>query len=434
VLVFSENITSRLLFTLDFIFKEYLHISYEITSDRQKFIYSHDVKICYGTTRLKDAFFIYAENLLSETTIHTIDVRVKETDDIPILFPVNNKTSDFPFDIFSAIFYLLSRYEEYVFKYAVGQYRFPANQSIAYRYHFLNKPIIHIWIEKLAFALKRQFPSFSFTFPQYNFLLSFDIDNAYAYRHKNWWRTAGATIKSLLLLKIDDSFERWLSILNIKKDKYDSYAYIERVLPTEIKSVWFFLLGNYGKFDKNISYKNRALRRLISDLSQKYQVGIHPSFASNNNKKLLTDEIHRLQQITGKPVIQSRQHFLRMKLPDTYRNLADNGIQEDYSMGYAEEFGFRAGTSQPFYFFDLEKNMCTKLKIFPFQIMDVTMRRYKKYSIEKSKQVLNTLIDTTRIYHGNFISLWHNESLGTDKYWNGWRALFEWMIIKAAKK
>ncbi|MCD6366744.1 MAG: polysaccharide deacetylase family protein [Bacteroidales bacterium] len=435
MLIFSERITNRLVFTLDFIFNNYLNTSYELTDEKEKFLNYNGAKICYGNENFGDTFFISAENLLFESNIHSFNVTVGEIDGTKVLFLTNDENTDLPFDVFAAIFYLLSRYEEYLYHFDKNEYRFPANESLAYRNNFLNIPIIHIWVEWLAEVLHQKFPELQFKFPCYQFLPSFDVDNAYAYLYKGFWRTVGATARAALLFRLSDYFDRWLTFFGAQKDKYDAYEYIGQIIAeNNLQPIWFFLLGDYGKFDKNISHNTQEFRKLISDLSQRFQVGIHPSFASNDNQEQLPVEIHRLEEITGKKVYQSRQHFLRMKLPDTYRNLLDAGIREDYSMGYAEELGFRAGVARPFYFFDLEKNIQTSLKIIPFQVMDVSLRRYKKYSIEESKETTKQLIDVTKQYHGTFVSLWHNESLGTDKYWTGWKSVFEWMVKYAGEE
>jgi len=38
------------------------------------------------------------------------------------------------------------------------------------------------------------------------------------------------------------------------------------------------------------------------------------------------------------------------------------------------------------------------------------------------------LIDEVKMVNGNFISLWHNDSLNDQNQWAGWRAVFEEMI------
>jgi len=69
---------------------------------------------------------------------------------------------------------------------------------------------------------------------------------------------------------------------------------------------------------------------------------------------------------------------LRLNLPDTYRNLIDEDITDDYSMGYAALPGFRAGICSPYNFYDLDIEVETKLRVHPFMVMDGTLKDYMK--------------------------------------------------------
>lgn len=136
-------------------------------------------------------------------------------------------------------------------------------------------------------------------------------------------------------------------------------------------------------------------------------------------------EKDRLEDIIDRPVTQSRQHYLKLRFPKTYQNLLKLGIANDYTMGFASLAGFRAGTCTPFPFFDLSKNQCTELMIFPFQVMDVTLKNYMHLNPEKASQLIEELMLEVKKVDGTFISLWHNESLKESGQWAGWRKVFE---------
>ena len=51
-------------------------------------------------------------------------------------------------------------------------------------------------------------------------------------------------------------------------------------------------------------------------------------------------------------------------MPQSYLDINNAGILEDYSMGYPEEPGFRAGIARPFYFYNISEDKQTNLKIF----------------------------------------------------------------------
>jgi hypothetical protein len=130
----------------------------------------------------------------------------------------------------------------------------------------------------------------------------------------------------------------------------------------------------------------------------------------------------------NRDITKSRQHFLKLDLPTTYRNLINLDIRDDYTMGYALLPGFRASICDPFPFYDLDLESETKLIIHPFTVMDGTLRDYMNLGIEEAISSIHKLIDEVKAVEGTFISLWHNESLSDQQRWKGWRNVYESMI------
>jgi hypothetical protein len=112
-------------------------------------------------------------------------------------------------------------------------------------------------------------------------------------------------------------------------------------------------------------------------------------------------------------------------MPETYQSYVDAGIRYDYTMGYADEPGFRAGIARPFHFYDLLKEKRTALTVIPFQVMDGTLRQYLHLSPDAAMVVVRSLISATRRSGGLFVSVWHNTSLTETNGWEGWRKVFE---------
>ena len=48
-----------------------------------------------------------------------------------------------------------------------------------------------------------------------------------------------------------------------------------------------------------------------------------------------------------------------------YENLSNSEFNNDYSMGYDNQIGFRAGTATPFYFYDISNEFQLPLKVHP---------------------------------------------------------------------
>lgn len=97
-------------------------------------------------------------------------------------------------------------------------------------------------------------------------------------------------------------------------------------------------------------------------------------------------------------------------------------------MGYPDEPGFRAGIARPYFFYDIEEERKTGLKIIPFQVMDATLYKYKKLDSKASWEVILKLINETKRSGGLFVSIWHNTSLLDNTECQGWREMFESML------
>jgi hypothetical protein len=193
-------------------------------------------------------------------------------------------------------------------------------------------------------------------------------------------------------------------------------------------------MGRYSKYDKNSSHKNKAFQKLIQKVHANNLVGLHPSYASNSNADLIAEEKKWLKEIITDEISSGRQHYLKLKMPVTYQQLIKNGIQNDYTIGYHDTYGFRAGTCKAFLFFNLLKNETTNLRLFPFAIMEGTLNDVMKLSIEESKKIISELISVVCKYEGIFIPLWHNSTLCNKDEWKGWRNVFEFMLTEIEKR
>jgi hypothetical protein len=132
-------------------------------------------------------------------------------------------------------------------------------------------------------------------------------------------------------------------------------------------------------------------------------------------------------------VKHSRQHYLRLSLPDTYRNLLKAGITDDYSMGFPDYPGFRAATSRPFPFFDLSVNEATSLQVHPLALMDGSLRDYLLLTPEEGLSRALLVLENVKKSGGIFTSLWHNTSLSEETGWQGWKEMYHQFISLAAK-
>ena len=434
LLVYSEKNSPRLDYVLSILLKQLLGVDYQLINDRTFFENSALPKINYSRQRLNESEnFLFSTPLLFEKGIKFQSIKPISYKNLPAFFAVSDKKADLPFDIFAATFYLLSRYEEYLPFSADTHGRFSARESLAYQNNFLHLPLINLWSWQLKDILIQKYPNLQFSQPTYQFQPTYDIDFAWSFLYKGFFRSLGGYAVDLFRLHFSQFKERLLVQLHQKTDPFYTFDYLDSLHQRyQLQPVYFFLLGDYGKFDKNTPVTNKQFQHLIQTISQRYQVGIHPSFQSNSAIETLAKERNRLEKISQKKVTHSRQHFLKLTLPQTYRNLLELGIKNDYTMGYAAAIGFRASIAQPFLWYDLEKETVTDLTIHSFQIMDVTLQQYLQFSPEIAIQQSLDMINTIKSVGGTFVSLWHNSSFSDEKKWLGWQTVYEKILAAAS--
>ena len=421
--IYSHTNTSRLQYTLEVLFKHILNVSFEVV-DKAEFETITDVpKINYSSTQLPNSLWIKPHKLLFESSIQTQDTAVTHKEAIPYFFKTSNE-ADFSFDILASSFYMLSRYEEYLPFEADIHGRFTATQSLAYKANFLHLPVVNIWANQLRDLITKQFSNFKFPKKEYSQHNTIDIDYAYDFKGKPVLRRLGGLLKSCITFDVN-SIKNRISYCFGGKDPFDVYDLLYQLQKENtIKTTYFFQVGDYGKFDKNLPLK-KPLKNLIKHVSNFATIGLHPSYGSNADFNKLEKEHQNLSKVIGKPVTKSRQHFLKLAFPTTFENLIKLGVQEDYSMGFANELGFRAGISNAFPFFNLKTNTQRPLSLNPFQIMDVTLKDYLKLSPKEAVNQINTIKKTIQKEGGVFISLFHNSSLTDKGEWAGWLAIYK---------
>ncbi len=429
IIIYTPKITKRVQYIFKLYFSTLLGLEYRFTSDEVEFQSSTGLKVSYGKKKIGNEVYFGASDLLFESGIKGQEFGFFGYEGNKAFFPVYEKESVLPFDPFAAGFFLVTRYEEYL-PYMTDRFdRFDAPQSISSQQGFLQKPLINIWAEKIKKILHSHAPRLKFAERHFDFIPTIDIDSAYAYRYKGTIRTLGGFGKSLVRFDFREMLERIKVLTGIHKDPFDTYELQFRLQKEyDLFPVYFVLFADYGKYDKNVPVYNARFQRLVKSLADHAAVGIHPSFDSNYDVEKLKTEIKKLSKILNREITKSRQHFLKLSFPDTYRNLINLDIEEDYTMGYASEPGFRAGICDPYCFYDLDLETETKLKVFPFQIMDGTLKDYMQLSNEEAMVVIRKMIDEVKAVNGTFISIWHNESLSNMKRWQGWADIYEAMI------
>lgn len=432
LLIYTHQGSSRLEYAVRLFFGELIRTTFEITHDATRFATFDGAKLNYSKQRFADECFVYAEDLLFERGVREQNVHAGDRKGINTLF-ANEGRGDLPFDAFAAAFYLVSCYEEYL-PFTPDQYgRYPDQQNIAVRKGFHEVPVVNhyaLWLQEI---LKQRYPALLIQPNPFQFQLTYDIDFAFAYKGKGWLKNAGGFARSLLQFNWAEVLSRMNVLLGNERDLFDTYGFQFSLHEKfHLAPVYFFLLGDHARFDRNISWRNAGLQSLIKKISHHYETGIHSSYLSNAHQDKVKTELQRLEAVSGKKIFRNRQHFLKLKFPDTYRMLIANGITEDYTMGFASLTGFRAGIASPFRWYDLCKEEVTNLRLFPFAVMDATLHYYLHLSAQDALEKTKSLMDAVKKVNGYFQFLAHNDLLSEHATWHGWRTGFAELLNYAA--
>lgn len=437
LLIFTRQKSSRLSYVLDVLFGHILQITHQSTADIAFFQNWEGPRINYSSAPLSsDEIWLYPCELLFSNSLKKINPEVIRHEGLPAAFYHPHTKAALPFDPLAFCFYLLSRYEEYTAaeKDFDEHGRFKASASLAYQNHFLDRAIVNQWALYLKNRMTERWPEAGFPDLHFRYVPTYDIDLAWAYRERPLWRILGGSLRDLLGGKTNWLSHRWKVYLKKEADPFDTYEYLQSLHSTyDLVPVFFFLLANPSRYDRSIPPHNPRLRQLIRALDKGHPLGIHPSYRSHEQLSLLKTEINRLANITGKPVEHSRFHFLRFRLPQSFRRLIQSGITHDYSMGYAAQAGFRAGTATPYPWYDLENETATPLLIHPFAVMDGTLKNYLGLSPDEGLKIVKNLIDHTASVKGTFLTLWHNSSFSYIEDWETWKEMYE-EILKYCHK
>lgn len=408
ILIYTSKITPRVQYIFDFVLSEFSGIDFELTTNVQFFESSNLPKINYSKEKIADEIHLISDELMFETIISD-KIKFEQLNEI------------------GKLFFALTRYEEYL----------PQEKDIHGRISGKGKvyktPFVDEWILKFQQEIKTNYHKLEFKKRQFEMILTCDVDQAWKYKHKGFTRTYGTFLKDLMKFNLNEFNTRKNVIWGKLIDDYDTFDFYKSFLDSSIprndkknenfKMIFFWLMADYAKFDKNNPVNNSFFQNKIKEVSEWAEIGIHPSYASNLSKEKLKMEIQRLEKISGQKISKSRQHFIKLNLPDTYQNLTEQGIQEDYTMAYADDTGFRAGTCTPFYWYDLTKEEKTNLKIHSFCAMDVTLKNYMQLNPEEAIQELLRLKTEIQKVNGQMITLFHNSNFNGE--WEGWKKVMD---------
>ena len=409
--------SNRLEYVCRQIFNRWLNVEFEICQQNDFKADANDAVINYSNSITDNALNIAPCGLLHQQGITDVSPEWKEEH----LFPTE---CELGFDIFSAVFYLISRYEEYGEKATDKHGRYKQENSTLFKQGLLQTPVVDKWVEEFRLLINDKF---RIGIPKQTptNLTTVDVDNVYAFRNKGIVRHAISSVKDLIKGNRQDILKRWKSLLHVENDPFFNIEEVSQRLADENPdNVIFFHCGRYVKLDKKTIFPSFRYWKAKQKIDKQIVVGLHISYRAATNDTALKLEKWILEKCLGRAVTKCRFHYLKFALPYGYERLEEFGFTDDYSMAYSDMAGYRAGTSKPFTFYNIEKEKETKLTVHPLIVMDKTLRSNMKLSVDAAYEYIDNLKKESNATGGDFTTLFHNENVADLNGWGEWGERF----------
>jgi hypothetical protein len=344
----------------------------------------------------------------------------------------SNRTVVFNVDIIATTFFMLSRWEETLVTVRDEHDRFPATASVAYKQGFLDRPIVDEYALILREWIKVLLPDWKPKRQLFSIKLSHDIDHIRRFRSLfQLIRILGGDVIKRFSPTL--ALENGLDAINQFGKNRGSYlsniywlAELSRRCGLE-NSAFYFMTDGPDRVGAGYNLDDPLLQPVFDNLyDNNFEIGLHPGYDTYDDPIRLAAEKDQLESVSGRWVKGGRQHFLRFKVPDTWRHWEQVGMEYDSTVGYADHEGFRCGTCHPFKPFDIEQNRVINLTEIPLIVMDGTLCDYRDMSPEQGMKRILGLAEKCKQVEGVFTLLWHNSSF--QGRWRGWAPMYQNVI------
>ena len=348
-----------------------------------------------------------------------------------------------PFDLITPAFLLLSRDEETRRDNRDAHDRFRYEGSLAQHYGFILLPLVDEYAMLLRkWVLEQLKTDWTISQRTPHLIPTHDIDLLHRF-HSPLQAFKSIVGRDLLLehnwKAAQNSFreyKQWRK--NPQEDPYISAIQELANISKEnnLNPIFFSKAQMPGERDFQYSIEEPQLSQCLRALwDMGIQIGLHGSYDSYDNAELFIREKERLEKCSGGPVTCARQHYLRYSAhpnppkDSTLQLWQKAGIQDDYTLGYAEQPGFRCGTCHPYPLYDTEQDCATHIIEHPLIVMDGSLIDYLHLNISNSNALIERLRQRCNAVEGDFVILWHNHLLS-----RSYRELFENIYLSLIKR
>ena len=336
---------------------------------------------------------------------------------------VTNEVIYFKSDLIASIYFMLTRWKERVVLERDTHDRFSGQSSFAFQNNFLDRPVVNEYVELLWQCLLELGFSGARKERVYNLVPTHDVDDPLM------WMKGMDIFRSLMFSIIKspnfNDLKQKLSYWSSGKDPYDTYdRMMDLAEASGVKSTFYFLTGGNSSYDRSYNINDNKLQAIIRNIRHReHVVGLHPSYDTYLDATLLSEEKEKINDVD---IHQSRQHYLKVSIPETWTIWQQVGIEKDRTMGYADVAGFRCGVCYEFPLFDFNNRQQLNVIEQPLIVMDVTLQQYENLSPSECIKRIEALKFQTKKYNGDFVFLWHNSSFNVSP-WDRYEVVFNEM-------
>ncbi|MGM9476260.1 DUF7033 domain-containing protein [Pedobacter sp. GSP4] len=415
LIIFSNLLTPRIKYIFSFLFKDILKAEIEFTGNSQYFLQSTQAKISYGDKPLGEELFFKQTPLLFSNKLEEPALKTVSFGDYKVPFAVEG--SALPFDVFAASFFILSRYEEYLHQKKSAD-DFKPSKSYQHKWKILDRPVIDEWALIIKSMIRKKYPDFKFHEkkfqhqPTINFNIPPNLPEGLLNRTKFIFSAIFKKENNFISTKFD-------RITGIGINNEQVLGEVQQMFAHKKNHPLYFV--DFPDVPMDYIRVNGVSKTLANQ-----SIGLlRPCAGDQLKKNTIKDSLVKLKKIHPNQVSLTSQQLDELKFPICYLNLLSSGITSDYSMGYSNVLGFRAGTCTPFNWYDLQLEKVTPLTVNSYCITDYILQYLTS---EAAVKVLHQYIDSVKMVNGTFYSSWRLKSLSDNPKYKKTKSLFAEMV------
>lgn len=329
------------------------------------------------------------------------------------------------YDILGLTYWMLNRIEEIGRSDLDNHQRFPAVNSHAHKYGYLERPVVDEWLHILGQVMQLVWPALELKRHQFSMKVSHDVDSPSLYAFKSWKTIIRMMVGHLLKRRdlkafLQAPYIKFNSVNSLNNlDPFNTFDWLMDVSEANnLNSAFYFICGRTDpELDADYEPEHPVILELMRHIHQRgHEIGLHPSYATFQKPEIIKQEAARLKKICAEEgIVQERwggrMHYLRWEQPTTLRAWDRAGMSYESTLGYADRPGFRCGTCYEYPAFDPVTQELLNLRVRPLIVMECSVFDSAYLGLGMTAAAEDRILllkDRCRKVAGSFNMLWHN--------------------------